>query len=254
MNALTFTFRGKYHTFHAPSVWNEVNAEQLLLWTKVAHSGYDEDRKLSFAVPIFYNIPVGLYKYIKDGLRLQIFTSLEKMFRENRLNVWLIPKVKILWWSYYGPDDKLSNVTAYEFFNACEPLYWKYKNNGDESALTSLCAVLYRPKRWGTVVNDIRKPFTDAGTRKRSKWFSYLPLNTRRAILFNYEGCRNFIVKNHPKAFKASAGGTNKRGDVTLSLAGGPLGDLNSTRNTNLYDFLLHLVRLVEQEEELKTR
>jgi hypothetical protein len=254
MNSLTFPYKGIHRTYHSPSIWNEVTAKQLLLWTAVLVSSFPEEKKLSYAVPIFYGIPENMYGDIKESSRLQIAPSLKGLFTENKLNKWLIPRIAILTRRFYGPADKLSNLTAYEFFCACEPLYWKYKLQGDDRALTALCAILYRPRRKDKVNNDLREEFTDSGMAKRAKLFRFLSGNTKRAIAFNYEGCRNFIVQMHPKAFKSSHQQSTKRGDVTLSLAGGPLGDLIATRNTNIYDFLLHLVRLIEQEEELKNR
>jgi len=253
MNSLSFQYRGKQRQYQGPSVWNEVTRRAFLLWIAVMYSRYDDDMKLRLGVMIFYGIPVKVYTKIKESLRLQILPSLENLFNRNTLNRWLIPSVRVFGRKYYGPADKLSNLTAFEYFIACEPLYWKWKLKNDEAALTALCAVLYRPKRKGDIDNDIREPYTDAGRAARIRRFKYLRLNTRRAIAFNYEGCRNFILKLHPKVFKQKAGnGASKRADITLSVAGGALGDLNSTRSTNLYDFLLHLERLIEEDERSK--
>jgi len=251
MNSLSFQYRGKLRQYKGPSVWNEVPRRAFLLWMAVMYSRYTDDMKLRLGVMIFYGIPVKTYTKIKESLRLQILPSLQNLFNSNTLNRWLIPSVSVFGRKFYGPADKLSNLTAFEYFNACEPLYFKWKQNNDEAALTALCAVLYRPARKGPVDNDLREPYTDAGRAKRIRLFKFLRINTRRAIGFNYEGCRNFILKVHPRVFKQQGGNGRipKRHDVTLSVAGGALGDLNATRATNLYDFLLHLERLIDQDE-----
>lgn len=252
MNHISFTHKGKPMSFTAASVWNEVTPRQLLLWIAVLYGKAEDEDKLALAVPVFYGLPAKIYKRLATHLRLQIAPSLRKLLAQNTLNIWLIKSFRLHFRKYYGPADKLTNLTAHEFFNICEPLYWQFKTTGDEHKLTALCAVLYRQKRKGVIDDDIREEITDAGIGLRARRFKKLPLNYKLAILFNYEGCRNFIVSNHSIAFDGKAGKSKKRGDVTLALAGGPLGDHPSTKKTNLYTFLLHLVNLIEFEENNK--
>ena len=241
-------------SFMAPSVWNEVSPRQLLLWISVLYGKNEEETKLALSVPIFYGLPVRVYKALKPSYRLQIAPSLRKLFNENQLNVWVFKSFRLFFKKYYGPADKLSNLTAYEFFNICEPLYWEFKKTGDVRHLNALCAVLYRRKRKGLVNDDIREDITDAGIARRAERFSKLNLNYKLAICFNYEGCRNFVTTVFAKAFEGKGGKTNRRKDITLALSGGALGDHPTTKKTNLYTFLEHLVNLIEQEEELKNR
>ncbi|GAA4327407.1 hypothetical protein GCM10023149_30760 [Mucilaginibacter gynuensis] len=254
MNHISFTHQGKFHAFAGPSKWNEVTAGQLLAWLNVLYANDDEEAKLAKAVPVFYGIGSKLYKAIRPYQRLQIAPTLRGLFSENKLDVWLMPSFRLRFKKYYGPADKLSNLTADEFFNYCEPLYWQYKATNDEAKLNALCAVLYRPKRKGAVNDDIREPITEAGIAKRARLFKKLPLGYKLAIYFNYTGCRNFVTGMHAKAFDKGSGESKKRGDVTLSVAGGPLGNHTETKKTNLYTFLLHLVNLIEQEDELKRK
>ena len=254
MNTVSYTFLGKAITRRAPTVWNEVGKGQLLRWIAVLYAAADEEVKLAAAVPIFYGIKAAEWKAIALHQRMQIAPSLRNLFKENKLNRWLIPSFWLWFTKYYGPADKLSNLTAHEFFNICEPLYWQFKKNEDVDALNALCAVLYRPKRKGTIDDDIRAAVTDAGIGRRAKKFALLGINLKLAIAFNYEGCRNYIAATHAKAFEGSQGKSKKRGDVTLALAGGPLGTHPETKRSNLYTFLLHLVNLIEQEEELKRK
>ncbi len=254
MHHLSFTYKNKPYSFTAPETWNEVSERQLLLWLSVLYGRAEEEGKLALSVPIFYGLSTKHYKALAPHQRLQIAPTLRKLFKENTLNVWLIRSFRLHFRKYYGPADKLSNLTAHEFFNICEPLYWQYKKKGDDSTLNALCAVLYRRKRSGIVDNDIREDITDAGIALRAKRFKGLAKLYKLAILFNYEGCRNFITAKFPEAFEGKGGQTKRRKDVTLALAGGPLGDHGATKKSNLYTFLEQLVNLIEQEEELKTR
>jgi len=253
MNTVSFELHGKTHQLSAPSSWNEVTLFQLKAWIMAIHANMPESEKLRLAVPIFYSINPKVYKQLPEHYLVQFAPTLRFVFEENRLSNWLMPVIRTRFGKcFYGPADAFTNITAYEFFSYCERLYWQYKAKPDAGTLNALIAVLYREKRKGSVSNDVRCSLTDAGVSKRANHIAKLPMHVRLAILFNYEGCRNFITAMHAKAFSGKGGQSKKRGDVTLALAGGPLGDLNTTRQSNLYDFLLHLEDLIEREEKLK--
>lgn len=257
MNTITYQQNGKTHQRTAPQAWNEVTADQMVLWVSVLHADVSEEVKLAMAMPIFYGIDSKTFRQIPPHMRMQIAPTLRNLIKENKLSTWLIPSFRLRFRKYYGPADMLSNLTAHEFFNICEPLYWAYKQgDGGTGTLDALCAVLYRQKRSGPVDDDLREELTDAGIAKRAKRFARLNLDFKRAILFNYEGCRNFITKHrdYSAAFDGKGGKSKRKGDVTLTLAGGPLGDHPQTKRTNLYTFLLHLVNLIEQEQEFKSK
>ncbi|WP_342645000.1 hypothetical protein [Mucilaginibacter sp. CSA2-8R] len=253
MNKASFELRGKTHHLQAPASWNEVSFAQLQAWLVVLQSAMPDSDKLKLAVPVFYEMKPALLARFPESLRVQLAAALRFLSEKNQLDRWLAPKLKLNWLTtLYGPADKLSNLTAHEFFNYTELLYWQYKTTLDVGALDALIAVLYREKRVAGVNNDIRVPLTDAGVAKRAKMVAKLPLIVKISVLFNYEGCRNFITAAHKKAFSSKGKPSKKRFDITLSLSGGPLGDLRYTRAVNIYDFLAHLENLIEREENLK--
>jgi hypothetical protein len=253
MNKVSFELVGKTHHLQAPSSWNEVSFTQLRAWLVVLQSDLSDPDKLRLAVPVFFKMKARLLKLFPESLRVQMAAVLGFLSEDNRLDQWLAPKLKTGWFTtLYGPASKLSNLTAHEFFSYTELFYWQYKTTLDPGALHALIAVLYREKRVAGVNNDIRVPLTDAGVAKRVKLVAKLPDNVKLAVLFNYEGCRNFITMSHKKVFSGKGGPSKKRGDVTRTVAGGKLGNLISTRGSNLFDFLSHLEDLIEQEEQLK--
>jgi hypothetical protein len=252
MNTVSFDLQGKSLTFKAPSSWAEVTPAQLSAWILTMQSDLPDKDKLRLAVPIFFNIKATVYGQLPEHYCIQLAPKLRFLFEENRLDTWLIPTVQLRWFKkYHGPADKLTNITAYEFFAYCEMLYWQYKTRPNEETLNALIAVLYREKRSTIISNDVRVPLTDHGVASRAGTMAKLPLIVKQIIFFNYEGCRNFITATHPKAFSGKGGQSKKRGDVTRAEAGGPLGDLTETRNANIYDFLGHLEDLIEREEKL---
>lgn len=256
MNVLNLTYKGQIKTIQGASVWSEVTKEQLLLWVAVMHGNANDEIKLQMALLIFYGIDLKTFFKLKEAHRIQLTPSLKNLISRNSLYRWLIPSIKVRFKRYYGPADALRNLTAHEFFNVCEPLYFKYKADNNPDTLNALCAALYREKRQGLIDNDIRCDLTDEGIEKRLKKFRRVRMNTKLAIAFNYEGCRNSISahRDYKLAFEGKQGKSKRKGDVTLSLAGGPLGDHEKTKKTNLYTFLLHLVNLIEQEDELKSK
>lgn len=251
MNTVSFDLHGKTHTYSAPSGWEGVSPFQLKAWILAIHANMPENERLRLAVPIFYGIPAVVYKQVPEHYLIQFAPALRFLFKTPLTN-WVMKSIRPnALTEYHAPADALSNLTAHEFFTYCERLYWSYKAKPASDTLNALVAVLYREKRKGLVWNDNRCNLTDAGIEKRVKHIAKMPLHTKLAILFNYEGCRNYVTTLHSKAFSGKGGQSKKRGDVTLSIAGGKLGDLQQTRQSNLYDFLLHLEELIEQEEKL---
>lgn len=243
MSTLSFDYKHKPKQYRAPKNWNELTAIQLIRWAAVAFGDSTEGDKVRAAVCIMYNIEWKIFKKLPDHYIVQAFPNLEYLFKQCQVNKWLLKSFRLGYRRYFGPADKLTNLSAHEFFNYTEVLYQKWQGSRSEQHLNQLCAILYRQKRKTEVFDDIRVPLTDAGVALRSRRFEKVNISLKRAILLNYEGCRYFIIKNHPDIFKP--GGNLQRNrtpkDLVLALSNGPFGDYTTTQNANLYKFLEHV-------------
>jgi hypothetical protein len=254
MNSLSFTYRNKPKQYRAPANWNELNPVQLIRWAAVAFGDFDNDDKLRLAVYIMYNIEYRIYLHLQDHFKVQLFPKIEFLFKQCQVNKWLIKRLRMGFRYYYGPADKLTNLTANEFFNYTEVLYQAWTKTKADKHLNALCGILYRQKRESEVFDDIRAPLTDAGIGKRAKRFEKVHPNIKHAILLNYEGCRHYIITNNPDIFNSK--GKIKRNktpqDLVLSLSDGPFGNYEATKNANLFKFLMHINRVIDEREPAK--
>lgn len=251
MNTLSFNYLNKPKTYRAPLNWNGLTPLQLIRWAAVVFGKASEGDKLRLAVAIMYGIEWKVYKNLADHYKAQLFPTVKFAFSQCELNNWLIKKLRIRYRQYYGPADKLSNLTANEFFNFTEVLYSSWQKTKAEGYLNALCAVLYRPKRKTEVFDDVRCILTDAGVALRAKKFKQIDLSVKQAILLNYEGCRMFIIKNNPDIFKSNGRIHHNQTarDLVLALSDGPFGNYTATQEANLYKFLQHVNQVIEQNK-----
>lgn len=249
---------GKVVKRSAPSAWNEMSEKNLVDWAAITLKKLDIGYAIRLAVIMFYFEPK-LYFRLKDPQILQLASTLKFLFGDNTLTKWTIGKIRVGFRNYYGPENKLQNITIEEY-RRTELYYQAYIKKDDQRALDMLLATLYRPKRKGIIDRDIREDMTELGIRKRAEKMSKLPKKYRQAILLNYEGCRNFISSNFlsklPKDGEAKPTDIFDFNQIILGVAGGEgkFGTKAETEKANLYDFLQHLITNAEQIEKIKAK
>lgn len=241
--------------YSGPSKWEDINRYHLISWASTMCS----DAKVLVAKKV---LAARLYKISrhtlskvlskKDQYRLSL--SIGFLFGINQLHHWVIPFFYFRFRKYYGPKNKLSNLTAEEF-TLCEFCYEQFDLTKDVKYLNHLTAILYRSRRWFNIDNDLRAGLKTLSFEKRALRFAKLPDRLRYAIYLNYEGCRNFIIKNNPEIFKKGKG-AGKGPKITpwsrivQSGAGGIFGTLQETEKSNIHKFLSELnARLKENRE-----
>ena len=164
---------------------------------------------------------------------------------------------------YYGPADKLFNITLAEYIKA-EVFYTNYLKNNDEEQLNKLIAVLYRKrklfisKKSETYRGDLRRKFNDHLVSLHAKKLNKLPAEVKTAIAIYYEGCRAFLHKQFPGVFKSSGTGRQSGVDGMLALVdaltGGDVTKTENVRSSYLYDVMVHLQKAIEAAEEAKEK
>lgn len=233
--------------YNGPSNWGEVTAKQLRIWAKICLLRTKISDALKAVSFIFFGIKESHFILLSEDQHHKIHDRL-KFLLKNTCHKWVIESFRFLLGKYYGPANKLSNLTISEF-RLTELYYQMYIKSNEPAYLHLLIAVLYRPKRSGVIDNDIRADFTEYAINRRAKRFKWLPASLKYAILFNYEGCRFFIIdhQKYKKLFKGGAKGTKVAiydyDDMITSLAGGPFGNYIDTGRTNLYTFFDHIIK-----------
>lgn len=250
MNHLSIKINnGRTVRLNAPSSWNELNSTHLLTWSRICLQTVPLQTAKYLAVAGIYQIPTEILESLKEPHLLQISHTLAFLFNKNRLSKWLIKSFKYQTKRYYGPDDHLANLSIFEY-RCTELCYQSYLKNQDRKSLILLTATLYRPKRKGTIYDDIREDLSDYEVNRRVKRFKKLHPEILHAILINYEGCRNLLMHQYAEVFS-----TKTRDDhanvsdlqyLIESLAGAPFGSFSETEKTNLHRFFRYLVKMVQ--------
>src|SRR5690606_32360899 len=106
---------------------------------------------------------------------------------------------------YYGPGNRLANITIAEY-RRTEIYYQLYQKSKRREFLLLLAATLYR-RRGGKNPEDPRKEMDERSIQRRADFFGWaMHRNTLRSILLFYEGCRQDIMRRHPKVYPKPAG------------------------------------------------
>lgn len=255
MNTLQIVVKGKTTDHTAPSNWNEVTEAQLLSWGAMTLKRLSLPNAVRLAMMVFYNIPFKVFKTIPEAGKVQLAHTLRFLFGENNLVKWVIASIQHNGQTYYGPADRLENLTIAEY-SKTELYYQVYVKQDNPLALDMLIAALYRPKRTGLLDRDIREDLTEIGTKERAEHFSKLEPRLRHAILLNYEGCRSFIrttfLDKLPTNGQGNLGDIFDYNKVILNVAGGKFGTKSETEKAYLFDFLQHLLDTAEEIARMK--
>lgn len=262
MHKIELTYKTKHKTYFAPSSWDELSKRQFLKWCGVLRMDLTKGEALTLAVFLFYKIPDGLIKKINEVQEIQLRQTMD-FLTKNTLTKNILGHISILGKKYHGPANRLTNLSIAEY-RRTELYYDLYLKTQKKQFLYLLAATLFRPSG-NSSENDIRCKLTEKGVSKRANLFSWsLHPNTLMAIKLYYEGCRDNIIKSHPKIYQKSNSANsilkskdpvlNDLEDHILAYSGGKLGNFNETTETNLYIFLKHMVHRIEEYERLNSK
>ena len=240
----------------APASWNELTKKQLYKIAEIIHSErYLIDGKIRLVVAVL-GIRLMLFLKLNASQVYDLLPLAKFVMNDNELTINLVPKLRISFTYYYGPNDRLSNITIEEF-SFLDTFFIRYKETGDNLWLNLLCSAMYRPKRADynptaeTYKGDIRVDFNKHLVFYSAHRFESLSSAQKYAILLFYDGCRNQITKKYWNIFgqKKTSGKSFGWGGVLMELAGNKFGDHERTKTANLLDVLNHL-----EMEGIKTK
>ena len=182
----------------------------------------------------------------------------EWIWESNTLTRQLLPRIRVGVTYYYGPADRLKNLTFKEFVFAYN-LYVAYKKYKQPERLDQLIAVLYRPKQPGLTTQhpdyqgDLRQPFNNHLIEQRAKKMAKLPDYYKQAILIWFEGCFNWMVERYEQLFSTNETTSEAEGglkELIHRLSGGTFGDFTQTEQTNIFDIMDQLNINVKDNKE----
>ena len=253
------------YRFAAPRSWNDMSRKQLFGWCGVLDGFLDRDDALNTAVLMFYNMPDDLFARLPEPMLYHLRETLSYL-EEVNLTKNVIGTLWILGRRYYGPGNRLANISIAEY-RRTEIYYQLYQKTKRREFLLLLAATLYRP-RGGKDPDDPRRGIDERSIQRRADFFRWaMHRNTLRSILLFYEGCRQEIIRKHPKVYPKMSidvdnGPFAKREnkeiidmeDHILAFAGGKLGNYAETAKCNVYLFLKNKEHRIEEVEALKNK
>jgi len=208
-----------------PTQWNQLTRSQLLfvcrlfvrqvtehqfkLLVFLRFTGVKALPRRIIADQVFYFFRKGRVKFSLSIPELHYFTSAANyLLSDSQLTRNILPRFRILWRCFHGPANKCYNISFLEFLHA-EAVIYRFHVTRRMSCLRHLCAILYRPAARSSFIRngqaDKREPFNDFVYIKRSRWFRMLSPAKLYGVYIFYIGCRNALMKAHPRLF---SGGT----------------------------------------------
>lgn len=205
------------------------------------------------AVCIFGESNIFQQQVIQAILEMDSFSFMHKgmEFPEN-----LIPQFRIGLRHYYGPKNRLSNVTADEFRHA-ELFRTKFFEDKNEKWLFLMIATLWREKGSNNPT-DIRVEFNEFALEKRARQFKKLPKKIKIGCLLNYIAMRNSWANEPvPKyVFSSSKGSESEDSDFSVILMrlaeSNVFGSYQITKSAFIHDIIEHLADLKKRNETLQ--
>lgn len=166
----------------------------------------------------------------------------------------------------HGPDGGLFNITWMEFIRM-EMAYARMKTH--EDAIYELIGIMYRRRDWtkwrwrDNFDGDYRVKYNDHHLKSYERRARGLPSWAVVYCRLFYEGCRAFIISEHPGAFGGGGGGGGKKGEskpnqfkefmkLTNALAGNDPTKGGLVRQTYLWDILPEMERMAEVGKKLE--
>ena len=204
-----------------PTSWNQLTRSQLLfvcrlflrqitehhfrLLVFLRFSGVKALPRQIIADQVFYFFRKGRVRFSLSVPELHYFTSAtDFLLSDSQLSRNILPRFRILLRRFYGPANKCYNISFLEFLHA-EAVVYRFHVTRKISCLRQLCAILYRPAARHLSIRDghadKREPFNDFVYQGRSRWFRFLSPAKLYAVYICYIGCRNALMKAHPRLF-----------------------------------------------------
>lgn len=195
------------------------------------------------------------------------FKPLDFLFKEMTLTNFP-PVVEIKGQKFYGPANRLANLSIEEF-SFCDHLFYSWQTTQNIQFLDILVTTLYRPLNVSTNINDIREPFSRHNMSLRSSILPQLDERLKLNIGFAFQGSRNVIINRFPIVFPKSKFKKEKPKVIkyktfspminSMSLGESqPLGNLHEIKNSNVNDFFEIVQETIimsrKRQEELKKR
>lgn len=268
---------------NVPLNWNELSKKQIFFVMKMFINEMKTDIFLILAFCNFakvktagkskfigfeqcypFRFRLGLKKFFLSNEEITLTKrKLSFLLKESTLTNNPLPKFKIFFKNFYGPENNLYNITLHEFIFA-ETNFISFSTSKQIKYLNNLIATLWRPEienykpKSVNFKGDRREKFNDHILFYRAKKIKYLKLYKKMAIFTFYSGSRIALQNEFPRIFSVSTEKkkTNNLSKQMLNLIravnGGDPTKNEKILNTNVREILGEIDSAYEKIENIK--
>ena len=247
---------GKY-SIDVPSEFNELTGSQLVKLMNIIQHRDDELAAQVAALKVVSNKNAVRFYMLPPDAVAAFTEHIQFLFEANTLTAQLLPKYD----GMYGPNKELGNLRMKEF-HFTEQYYQEFVADATkEEFLNKLVAVLYRPAKLGYDIKadkegDVREAFQPHNTDRYASRIAEWPLAVRLAILFYYDGCRQFIISLYDEVFSGKGEGEEESPygmyALMMELAGEKLGTVDKVEDLYVHTALASLEIMLKKAEQIE--
>lgn len=210
--------------------WEELSKTELKKLVEIffLQKMTEDERKLRACMILYKLKRFHLFLFEPEQMH-HLVQKCEWLFQKP-LDVQLLPKIGKL----YGPGNKLSGYSGYEFIFA-DTYFMRYAETQDIKFLDKLISILYRPKRKRIAEDfngDLRKEFNPYQAKQQENKIAKLPEWMKYAVFLYYKGCREEWEQLHNNLFNQQSPSNSKAeawDQIMLRISGKEFGDYDST-------------------------
>lgn len=249
-----------------PQKWNELSPKQLLYiakhWESWQTLAKINESLIKARALLFLELSgleskkqkrelCNLLSFVDEDTDINILDFTNFVFEKLDLTKQILPKVKVgMFEFYYGPNDRINDISIDEFSYAfgIYNIYNKFKN---DTYLNSLMAILYRPRNNKSEfykTGDFKVPFNNKLVNEYEKKIKKLPEEYKQAVYLFFCGCLESLAIQFPNTFERGEAGVNKGGNFinsVVAMSGKKFGFYDEAKKQNAILFL------TEMEEEI---
>lgn len=249
---IAFHFHNKKYG-PVPETYNELSGKQLIGIAGLFLVEMELDTARLKALQILLRRSFFGFAIIPADAKARMLQYIDWVFEKNTVTEQVLP----LYRGLVGPKKEFDNLTLSEF-HFSERYYNEFVKEGNNDALNKLVAVLYRKPKPGYDYQldsdgDARQKFNanelDHYASVVTKW----PAAVKQAVLFFYDGCRQYLLDLYEEVFSGNSGEENEEGmfGIIRGISGDKYGDIDKVEMLNIHTALNELTVQLKEAKRL---
>lgn len=249
------TFHFQYKKYGpVPESYNELSGKQLISIAALFLADMKPGAARLKSLKILLDKSFISFAVIPADAKARMLQYIEWVFKKNTLTDQVLPTYR----GFVGPKKEFDNLTLAEFHFA-ERYYQELITEEGTDALNKLVAVLYRKPKPGYDYKldsdgDARQRFNANEVDHYAAIISHWPAAVKQAVLFFYDGCRQYLLELYDEVFSGNSGEENEDGmfGIIRGISGDKYGDIDKVEQLNIHTALSELTIQLKEAKQLE--